>query len=61
MAGKHPGVGTDAAGSAVVQARPAWHAMEPGAVAAELGTDPTGGLSEAEAANRLDRYGPNVL
>ncbi|NNF09206.1 MAG: cation-transporting P-type ATPase [Acidimicrobiia bacterium] len=61
MAGKHPGVGTDIAGSAAVPARPAWHAMETGAVAAELGTDPTGGLSEAEAANRLDRYGPNVL
>lgn len=35
--------------------------MEPAAVADELGTDPTGGLSEAEAARRFDRYGPNVL
>ncbi|WP_277556125.1 cation-translocating P-type ATPase [Halobaculum limi] len=37
-----------------------WHAADPDAVYAELNTDPAG-LTEAEAAARLSRVGPNEL
>ncbi|HEU5041752.1 MAG TPA: cation-translocating P-type ATPase, partial [Gemmatimonadales bacterium] len=39
---------------------PPWHALPPGAVLRRLGTGPDG-LSRAEAAARLARYGPNVF
>ncbi len=42
-------------------AAPAWHALEPDAVATELGTDLSGGLSEKEARRRLTEYGANQL
>lgn len=38
-----------------------WHALSPGAVAAELATDPVRGLSAAEAQRRLSMHGPNEL
>jgi Ca2+-transporting ATPase len=37
------------------------HALEPGRVAVELGTDPARGLTVDEAAARLQVHGPNVL
>ncbi len=40
---------------------PAWHALPPAEVAARLDTDPTAGLSTAEAARRLTLHGPNTL
>jgi magnesium-transporting ATPase (P-type) len=40
--------------------RPAWHAAEPGAVLAELGSD-LRGLAANEARERLGRHGANVL
>jgi Ca2+-transporting ATPase len=39
---------------------PPWHALPPDAVLRRLGSGPDG-LSRAEAAARLDRYGPNVF
>lgn len=38
-----------------------WWAKDPQAAAAELGTDLATGLSAAEVATRLERYGPNKL
>ncbi len=38
-----------------------WHSRSIAHVASELGTEPTRGLSSAEAANRLERLGPNEL
>ena len=42
----------------VPDSQDAWH-REAGEVAAELGTDLSRGLSAAEAARRLARFGPN--
>lgn len=39
----------------------AFHALDLEDVVAELASDPSAGLSEAEAARRLDSYGPNRL
>jgi len=39
----------------------AWHTLTVAEVAEELDTDPRRGLTEAEAARRLKRHGPNVL
>ena len=39
----------------------AWHTLEPDAVADELETDLSDGLSEGEAKSRLVEYGPNQL
>ncbi len=39
----------------------AWHAMSPEAAASALDVDPDAGLEPAEAARRLERYGPNAL
>jgi Ca2+-transporting ATPase len=38
-----------------------WHARHAGDVAGLLGTDPARGLEAAEAAARLERYGPNRI
>jgi len=38
-----------------------WHALAADAVLDRLSSDPTRGLDGAEAANRLERYGPNRL
>lgn len=38
-----------------------WHTMSPREVARDLGTDPAKGLSQKEAARRLDEDGPNAL
>ena len=38
-----------------------WFALEPAAVAGELGVDATAGLSPDDAAARLERYGPNAF
>ncbi len=38
-----------------------WFAQEPGDVVAALGSDADRGLSAAEAAARLTRYGPNQI
>ena len=39
----------------------AWHSLATDAAAAQLGTDPALGLSEAEVAARLERHGPNQI
>ena len=39
----------------------AWHALSAKEVAEKLGTDLEAGLSASEAADRLQRYGPNAL
>ncbi len=39
----------------------AWHAMDPGAVAATLSTDPRSGLTGAAVEERRARYGANVI
>ncbi|HWS12682.1 MAG TPA: cation-translocating P-type ATPase [Rhodocyclaceae bacterium] len=39
----------------------AWHSLSAREAAAHLETDPARGLTGAEAARRLERYGPNVL
>lgn len=44
-----------------VPSRPLWHAMGIGDVASALAADLARGLTEAEAAERLGRYGPNRL
>ena len=41
--------------------QPKWYALAPDAVAAQLKVDPAKGLSAAEAQQRLQQYGPNVL
>jgi len=38
-----------------------WHSVTIEEVLAALETDPKRGLSEEEAARRLERYGPNTL
>jgi len=45
----------------VVQEQPKWYSMTPEAVAQHLKVDPAKGLSAAEAQQRLQQYGPNVL
>ena len=44
-----------------VQGQPKWYAMTPEAVAQHLKVDPAKGLSAAEAHQRLQQYGQNVL
>lgn len=39
----------------------AWHERAPDEIVSALATDPVGGLSQAEAAVRLERDGPNLL
>ena len=54
--------GTDAVaqrGSAGAQRREPWFAQEAGRVVAAMDSDADRGLSGAEAAARLSRYGPN--
>ena len=41
--------------------QPKWYALAPDAVAQQLKVDPAKGLSAAEAQQRLQQYGPNVL
>src|SRR5690606_34944546 len=41
--------------------RTAWHAEEADAVLEALGSDPARGISDREAAARLERYGPNRI
>jgi Ca2+-transporting ATPase len=53
-AGRQPGP------AAPAPAEP-WHTLDLPQVAAHLRTDPARGLSRAEAARRLDEYGPNEL
>ncbi len=43
------------------QEQPRWYSMTPEAVAQQLQVDPAKGLSTAEAQQRLQQYGPNVL
>ena len=43
------------------QVKPRWHALTAEAVAEQLQVDPAEGLSGAEAAKRLTKYGPNTL
>ena len=38
---------------------PTWHVLSSGDALAELGVDPHQGLTSAEAAERIERYGPN--
>src|SRR5215510_13809004 len=38
-----------------------WHSLEPDAIRERLGTDLESGLTAAEAAARLQQYGPNML
>ncbi len=40
---------------------PTWHALDVQSVIEKLHTDPHAGLSKAEAAHRLEQYGPNTL
>ncbi|MEE9203781.1 MAG: HAD-IC family P-type ATPase, partial [Nitrospirales bacterium] len=40
---------------------PTWHALDVQSVIEKLHTDPHAGLSKAEAARRLEQYGPNTL
>ena len=42
-------------------AQPKWYAMTPEAVAGQLKVDPAKGLSAAEAQQRLQQYGANIL
>ena len=42
-------------------AQPKWYAMTPEAVAEQLKVDPAKGLSAAEAQQRLQQYGANIL
>jgi len=45
----------------LTQEQPNWYAMTPEAVAQQLTVDPAKGLSAAEAQQRLEQYGQNVL
>ena len=45
----------------MVQGQPTWYSMTPEAVAQQLKVDPVKGLSTADAQQRLQQYGPNVL
>jgi Ca2+-transporting ATPase len=47
--------------SEVTENQPKWYTLNPAAVSKELQVDPAQGLSETEAANRLEQYGPNSL
>ena len=47
--------------SEVSDNQPKWYTLTPEAVKEELQVDPTQGLSDAEAAKRLEQYGPNSL
>ena len=38
-----------------------WHTLEGAQALAELDSDTAGGLAGAEAARRLEQYGPNAL
>lgn len=40
---------------------PPWHSLSPAEVVRRLDVDPRTGLSEEEAARRLERYGPNQI
>ena len=44
-----------------VQEQLKWYSMTPEAVAEQLKVDPAKGLDTAEAGQRLQQYGPNVL
>ena len=44
-----------------IQDQPKWYSMTPEAVAQQLKVDPAKGLSTAEAQQRLQQYGPNIL
>ncbi|MFN6960973.1 MAG: HAD-IC family P-type ATPase, partial [Rhodocyclaceae bacterium] len=46
---------------AVKAATPDWHALDPDELLAHHAVDPRHGLSEEEAAERLERHGPNTL
>src|SRR5690606_20013407 len=50
-----------APGAATPPAEPPWHTLEAEAAAARLGTPLETGLTGAEAARRLAKYGPNRL
>ena len=52
---------TAAANSNVTGKAAAWHAISADEVAKRLGTDARKGLDASEAANRLQKYGPNRL
>jgi Ca2+-transporting ATPase len=47
--------------SEVTGSQPEWYTLTAEAVSKELQVDPAQGLSEAEAAKRLEQYGPNSL
>lgn len=49
------------AGQAAEQPTGAWHTWEAAALIRHFGTVPGAGLSDAAAAERLQRYGPNLL
>jgi Ca2+-transporting ATPase len=52
---------TDSASTRPAPAEQRWYALEPTDVASRLGVNVDSGLSEAEAAERLKRDGPNAL
>jgi Ca2+-transporting ATPase len=52
---------TVSGGSAPTPVAQTWHALTPGEVCDQLGTDVDRGLTAGEAAARLAQYGPNVL
>ena len=47
--------------SEVTESQPMWYTLTPEAVRKQLQVDPAQGLSKAEAAQRLEQYGPNSL
>ncbi|MGO4782812.1 cation-translocating P-type ATPase [Cryobacterium sp. W22_MBD10_FK3] len=47
--------------AATAPADTAWHALPAGEAATRLGVRPAEGLSDAEARQRLQQYGPNIL
>ena len=47
--------------SEVTDSQPKWYTLTSEAVSKELQVDPAQGLSVAEAAKRLEQYGPNSL
>lgn len=53
--------GTDPTQGSTPEPQPRWHTLEVSQVAANLGVSPDRGLSAAEAAQRLERYGRNEL
>src|SRR3954451_19837954 len=50
---------TTTAPTAAVTEAPTWHVLSPEDTLGELHVEPESGLSNAEAASRLERYGPN--